>query len=102
MCTSHRRRAYAYGDPLKRLKAPAGSGWLRYGYRLFYKDGKRVFEHRLVMEAHLGRKLQDGEIIHHINGDRLDNRVENLQIMTRSEHIKLHRKIEKERRNNQL
>ncbi len=45
-----------------------------------------VEEHRLVMEKHIGRYLEDGEIIHHINEDRYDNRIENLIITTKQEH----------------
>lgn len=53
---------------------------------------KRKFEHRIVMEKHLGRELVEAEKIHHRNGDKLDNRICNLQVMTQSEHSKLHNK----------
>lgn len=52
-----------------------------------------VREHRLVMEAHLGRYLTIDELVHHINGDKKDNRLENLQLMTVSEHISLHHRL---------
>lgn len=49
-----------------------------------------VLEHRLIVEAQLGRYLRDDEIVHHVNGDPADNRPENLAVMSQSEHVSLH------------
>ena len=53
----------------------------------------RVREHVLVMEKQLGRFLEDGEVVHHINLKKDDNRPENLMVMNQSEHLKLHWRI---------
>lgn len=52
--------------------------------------GTHVYRYRLVMEKHLGRYLLPEEIIHHKNGNHSDDRVENLEVMSQSQHIKAH------------
>lgn len=52
-----------------------------------------VREHILVVEESIGKPLKDNEVVHHINGIKDDNRIENLQVMTKSEHMSYHSKL---------
>ena len=61
------------------------------GYiRITIAPYKRKYEHILIIEKKLGRKLKANELVHHINGVKHDNRVENLRVMTIAEHTILH------------
>ena len=62
------------------------------GYsRITFGRDSMKYEHRKIVENSLNRKLSSIEIVHHINGDKKDNRIENLQVVSRAEHMNIHR-----------
>lgn len=62
-------------------------------YKTIQVNGKQVRLHRFLMEQKEGRKLHFNEIVHHKNGNKHDNRIDNLEIISRSDHISLHPEI---------
>ena len=60
------------------------------GYKIIRVAGKQVYEHRWVVEQVLGRVLLPSEHVHHINGDKADNRIENLVVLEESTHHREH------------
>lgn len=66
------------------------------GYReITMGEHKGRLEHDVVMERRLGRRLLDDEHVHHIDGDKLNNEENNLALVTRSGHARLHRREER-------
>lgn len=62
------------------------------GYvKLKLKNGKVVDEHRYIYCNYIQRELDYNEIIHHKNGNKKDNRIENLELQGRGEHNRLHK-----------
>lgn len=75
---------------------PGWKGGLPYfdhqGYLLIYVRGKgRIKEQIHIMEEFIGRRIIKGEVVHHINEIKSDNRIENLQLMTKAEHMSHHK-----------
>lgn len=60
---------------------------------IFGKRDALVNEHRLVMAQHLGRPLRSDEFVRHVNHDTMDNRIENLEIVSPSDHAKIIREL---------
>lgn len=79
---AERQRNKFCGKPCQHKAARSGD---------WYVQTDRGYEHRLKMEEHLGRKLLPSEHVHHRNGNRRDNRIENLQVMSNAEHVSLHK-----------
>lgn len=59
-------------------------------YRVVWDGKKQVYEHRMVMERILGRRLTRHEAVHHINGNGRDNRPQNLQLVNQKDHSLIH------------
>jgi hypothetical protein len=85
---ANRRPGMGYG--------PANSAWKggrrirRDGYVVLWTPNGERLEHQCVMEQCLGRALLPTEIVHHLDGNKQNNSIENLIVTTQSEHSRLH------------
>ena len=90
-CNKHMLRYLRHGDPHFRKKSANGEGgFSTQGYRIITVNCRRILEHRHIMEVYLGRVLTSDEIVHHIDGNKLNNSIENLVIHSRRDHVNRH------------
>lgn len=87
-CKGHYLKWWKYGNPLvNNNKLDNGSGTItKKGYRLITINGKRVYEHRYLLENKIGRKLSKEEHTHHKDHNKLNNLLENLEVIDIKEH----------------
>jgi transposase-like protein len=67
-----------------------GNGWLEQGYHFIQHNGRRRALHRVLVEQREGRTLDRNEVVHHIDGNPLNNTLSNLTILSRAEHTRQH------------
>lgn len=91
-CSLHYQRNLAYGSPIIIKTRERGTGRIdEYGYHVSHlKDQNPRRTHRIIMEKYIGRPLLQSEKVHHLNGNKLDNRIENLRMLSHKEHIAIH------------
>ena len=89
----HQRRRTSHGYMAVRVPVDHPHAWGPPGLKRF----KYAYEHVVMMMKEIGRPLRPNEVVHHRNGDTTDNRLENLELTTASEHQRYHTTETRER-----
>lgn len=98
---SHTKLGWVRGEPIDYVRGHRGpqryelraQPWLNASQGRWYvdgRDGSRTAWARIVLQDSLGRPLNRREHAHHVNGDKQDDRIENLQVLESAEHTRLH------------
>lgn len=86
-CSQECSRYYMVGDKANSYK---GGTITTQGYKAIKIGNKYILEHRIIMEENIGRKLTRREQVHHIDGNKLNNDISNLDIIDISKHGRIH------------
>lgn len=95
-CSAKYKKKIGHKPPVKigkeHYRWKGGKDITNQGYYRITVNGKRVLEHRYLMEKKIGRKLFRYEHIHHIDGNKLNNNIENLLLVSPRQHQNIHHK----------
>lgn len=86
-CSQDCSKEYMKGENSPFFK---GGTHTKAGYKVIKINGKYKYEHREIMEKFLGRKLNKDEVVHHKDGNKLNNSIDNLELMSKREHDYFH------------
>lgn len=96
-CNRHYQSAHRYGDPMKskqQAKRGSGSATASHGYHVIGIRGRLMLSHRAIAEKALGAPLPPAAVVHHVDGNRLNNEPSNLVICpNEAYHRLLHRRM---------
>ncbi len=87
----HHTRLFSTQEQARRGRHNTGEKLRDTGSGTYYRKVNQQHEHRVVAEKKLGRPLLRGEIVHHLDEDKRNNHPDNLEVLTRAQHIAKHR-----------
>ena len=94
--------AMRHANPFQYVTIKAGHAWIRDDKHPNCNANSQIPMAHVIMENLIGRYLDKGEVVHHIDGNGLNNSLDNLQIMSISEHVKHHNSLKTRKSNGQF